>query len=411
MGNIPEATHTDALVILPESKLATPFLPWVANMGGSTLESDPVHKYKPILYALYTTGVWEILNIVESLLVSEVIATSGSPKFVETGPNQTKGETDFGDPSRVAKMQPGNELIALGPPGLDQAMTTIDALLAAKIDKTTVSRILQGGEIPSGIAFATLNLATQTAVGVLKNSKDLAEKSLAEIATLILQWTHFTKKPLLGYSSEKDTKGEQMIIRPEEIAPDMIYIDAKLHPDDVLDRGSRVNTASLAVRELGVSQEQALEDCGFGDPLQVIKTRMKEQIIAHVLEMRMRKDMMEMEAAVQMKIAAQQAQLQQVMQAQQAQLQAQLQQQQGGMGGGMMGGGGMPPPPGLTPGKGFQQQRAGIAPRPGGMSPRGFGVNPAAGGAPPAQFAPEETREMVSGEDILGNQTGGGGMM
>jgi len=406
MGNIPEATHTESMVILPESKLATNFIPWVANMGGSTLESDPVHRYKPILYPLYTTGLWEVLNLVESLLVSEVIAHAGSPRFAEQGPNSQEAETDYGDPARKSKVPPGNELIQLAPPGIDAAMTQIDALLASKIDKTTVSRILQGGEVPSGIAFATLNLATQTAVGVLKNAKDLSEKSIAETETKMLLWTKHTGEPLLGYSTEKETKGEQMIVRSKEIATDAIYIEATLHPDDVLDRQQRIAAAALAVKELGVSQEEGLESCGFTDPQNTMKARRKEVILDHYLQLQMLEDRMRLEAKVNMEIQAAQMQMQEAMQIKMAQLQAQL-QQQGQQQGAQMPGMDMstlPMPKGISAGQGYQQQPAGIAMTPEG-SVRGEAVNPNAGGLPPAQFNPEQTRESMAGQDILGNST------
>lgn len=405
MGNVPEATHSQHMVILDESKIATNFIPWVANMGGSTLESDPLHRYKPILYPIYMTGVWDALNLVESLLVSEVTAHTGSPRFVETGTNPESGQVNYFLPDRIAKMPIGNELAQLAPPGMDAAMANIDALLASKIDKSTVSRILQGGEIPSGLAFATLNLATQTAVGVLKPAKDLSEKSLAEACSLFLLWTKHTGKPLLGYSLEKETRGAQMIIKPNEIDPSAIYITATLHPDEVLDRQQKIATASLAVRELGVSLEEALEQAGFSDPAVIIKQRQKELISDHILQMRFRKDMMEMEASVQMKIQTAQMEMQRAM----LKIQAQIQAQMGAGGGGMQPPGGMgdlstlPLPSG--PQSGYQEQPAGIATTQEGGT-RGPAVNPAGGGMSPALYNPEQTREMVEGEDILGNPTG-----
>lgn len=394
VASIPESTVNENWVIVEAEDNKMPFLPWVAVMGGSTLEAEPQHMYQPLLYALWTTGAWDIQNIVESLMASEVIARSGSPRLVEEGPNPQQGETDYLSPERIAKMPGGNTLRELNPQQIDQALQQIDALMAARIDKATVSRVLQGGDLPSGMAFATLNLATQNAVGVLKPAKDLAEKSLAEMFTLMLLWTEFSDVPMLGYSVTKDTMGEQMVIEPEEIDPGGIYLECELHPDAPTDRAQRVNTAAMAVKELMMPIEEALEEIGITDPSKAMLTRMKEVYMQHFLDLQMQKEIQEMQAGIQLQM--QQATMQMQMEMQQAQMEMQ-QAQMGGMGG-------MGTPPNMGPGGAPPPSTGGIQAGPNG-SPRGMGAAPSMGGQPPAMMAPNETREMISGQDITGQGT------
>jgi len=393
MKNVAEATENENWVLVNAEPHGLPFLPWVCQMGGSTLESDPVHQYQPILYAVWTTGAWDIQNITETLMVSEVIARSGSPRFVEEGPNPQQGEVDYMSPERQAKMPAGNTLRELNPQQIDQALEKVQALQAAKIDKATVSRVLQGGDLPSGLAFATLNLATQNAVGVLKPAKDLAEKAIAEIFVLMLLWTAHTDQPLLGYSTDKKTAGEQMVIQPDEIDPEAIYIEVEMHPDAPTDRAQRVNTAAMAVKELMLPLEEALEQIGVTDPQVAMQTRIKEMMLQHMVDMQFMREEQEIQFEFQMKM--QEAQMQMQMAMQQAQM-----EMQGAMQGGMPG---MGTPPGVG-GPGMPNMpTGGIQAGPNG--PGGFGVAPPMGGQPPSTFAPNETREMVNGEDITGQGT------
>jgi hypothetical protein len=88
---------------------------------------------------------------------------------------------ETGDVDLVAQVTPGDTLKSAAPPGLDPNLQAVDGMIQAATNKSTVASILQGGDVPSGTAFATLNLATQTAVGALKPGKELAEHALADI--------------------------------------------------------------------------------------------------------------------------------------------------------------------------------------------------------------------------------------
>jgi hypothetical protein len=378
--------------VLDHGKNPLPFINF-AIRGGSELEEEGQHRFQPLLYPVYATGAWDIKNIVQTLGVSEVIAHTGSPKFVETGPNSQQADIDFFSPERIAKMATGNTLQTLPPVAVDQALGNVEAMLSAQLDKQMVSSILQGGDLPAGTAFATLNLVTQTAIGVLKPAKYLVETTLAEVYTQMMKWSEFTGKDIWGYESKGKEDGEALVIKADEIDTKSIYIDVELHPDAPTDKAQKVNTASIMVTQLGMSQSSALDEVGVEDPDEEIKKGMFEELVRHEFELKLEEERLDLSnrkalelQAEQMKMEVAMQQMQQQMQQQAAQQAAQQQaaQQQGGQGAPPMEGG---LPEGGPPMGGFGVQ-AGAGPSPGGE-----GFIPEDGGLPPAMAAPEDNAE------------------
>ena len=348
-----------------------PFINWSVK-GGSDLESDPVHKYQPLLYPVYATGAWDIKNIIQTLGVSEVIAHTGSPKFVEEGPNPQQSDVDYFTPERIAKMASQNTLRALAPIGVDQALANVEAMLSSQLDKQMVSRILQGGELPAGIAFATLNLVTQTAIGVLTPAKDLTQKTLADVYTQILLWVDFTDKSLYGFDVSDKTGGTELVIRPEHVSPDSIYIDVELHPDAPTDRAQKVNTAGIMVSQLGYSQESALGEVGVEDPSEELRKGIQERLIQHELELQLQQEMGEMQNRLQLDLMEEQMRLEAEAAAAQQEMEGQQPTEEGGVGG-------------------FEEEGDMFGEAGEGGSPTGEGFGP--DGTPAAMFAPEDNAE------------------
>jgi hypothetical protein len=321
---------------LDHGKNPLPFINW-AIRGGTDLEADGTHKYQPLLYPVYATGAWDIKNIVQTLGVSEVIAHTGSPKYVETGPNSQQADIDFFSPERIAKMAAGNTLQTLQPIQVDQALQNVEAMLSAQLDKQMVSQVLQGGALPAGIAFATLNLVTQTAIGVLKPAKYLVETVLAEMYTQMLKWAEFTGKDIEGYVVGGDNDGEQLVIESDTLDGKSIYIDVELHPDAPTDRAQKVNTAQIMVTQLGFSQASALDEVGVEDPEEEINKGIFERMVQHEVELELQSEILDMQnqkaleleaERMKMQMAQQQAMMKMQQQAAQQQQQAAQQQQQ-----------------------------------------------------------------------------------
>ena len=351
-----------------------PFLPWVTSLSGSTLEGTIEDQYHPLLYSVRKSGQWKTLNIIQTLVASEAIAHSASPRFIEQGPNSEQSDIDDGDPTRTAKVAPGNTLNPIPPLAIDGGLAEIGDRILASISKSTVSQILLGGALPSGTAFGTLNLATQTAMGSLKPAKDLAERSLAEMFVLMLEWVKFSEAPLYAMGMGKTDMGAQYELTPDLI-PDTenIYLEVELTPDMPTEKMQQANAASMMI-QWGYPVESALEDLGVTDPQSAIEQWYLEKYIAHKFEMLKQGEMAQMQMAMQQQVQQQQQQAQQA-EAQQQQF-AQMAAQQG------------------------QQQP--------GMFPGGQGFNPAMGGVSPTMAAPGMGREQMSGVDNMGNAMQGG---
>lgn len=347
----PEAeTAATVIVILPPTEHKMTFLPWVALMGGSTLEQEEKDKYHPMLYILNQTDSWETQNIVRSINVSERILLAGYPRAVEQGASQDSTQIDRTDPSKPARVPIGNTLQPFPPPSPDTALADTDDRISAQIERSTLSRILMGADIPSGTAFAALNLATQTAVGALKPAKELTEKALAELFVLMLLWVEFTGNDLVAYGSDRRSDlGEAYIIEADTIDPDSLYIEVELTPDVPTDRIQRANAASI-MTQWGYPREYALEDVGVSDPGAALELWYLERFKDAMFQMRLSQ-------------MVQQAQMeaQQAMMAQQQEAQARAQQEQA-------------------------------------MMMQGQGFNPAMEGTPYGQVNPEETREYQTGQ-------------
>ena len=249
------------------------FMPWVALMGGLTLEEAEVDKYHPMLYPLFKTGAWETLNILSTLAATEaVVQAFKKDKVVDSSQDV---EQDFTDPDGVMRVPPGVTVQQLAKQPLDPAKMEMVDRLKQNIQRATVPSVLQGGDLPSGVPFAGLNLYTQTAMGALKPPKDLSEQAMAEMFTLMLLWTYYSDTPMVargGLGSREAGAGEVYSIPPEEINPDEIYIQVELTPQLPIDKMQQVNVATL-LKQLGYPNEYALEDIGVEDPAGAIRSR------------------------------------------------------------------------------------------------------------------------------------------
>jgi hypothetical protein len=163
-------------------------------------------------------------------------------------------------------------------PGLDASLSTIADRVAKRIDKSTVPRVLQTGDYPAGMAFATLNLATQSGLKSLAPYKDLAEQALAGIFTQMLNWIAFDGRPVLAYHQGRAGSGEQVVLDPADVDPGQLYLEVELSADIPADRASRIEAAATAVRELGYSRTRALEFIGESDPSVILEEARRERL-------------------------------------------------------------------------------------------------------------------------------------
>jgi len=281
MGD-PSAEAGAGIEILRE-KNELGFLPWAVKVGGTNLSDSSVHQRIPLLYSVFQTGQWDTQNILETLIASEVIAYAAAPRLKVEGPTDAV-DVDYGEPGRIAYVPPGHQLSKLDAPEMDQSLMMISDRISSRIWKSTIPRVLQTGDFPSGTAFATLNLATQSGVKSLNPYKELAEDVIGEILVQMLRWIKHHDEALVAFGQRKNHPGEQIYVDAKEIDPNRMVVDVELTADIPIDKQAKISAAAEAVRELGFSRTRALEQIGEIDPDVVMEEARREEIARAELE-------------------------------------------------------------------------------------------------------------------------------
>ena len=298
------------------------FLPWFARITGTGLEFDTRDKINPMLKSVIDTGLFDTANTVESMVMSKAIKLFGRPTLAEEGLNPAESEVNYGPENMgdVLKTAPGNTIRPLDQQVLDQALLTMGDRISSRMDKSTVSRLLQTGEFPSGMAASAINIVTQSAVESIGPYKRLAEQGIEDIIRLNLLWIHKSGEPLV-IDGAAEVGQPQVVIDPQHINPDYLYVDVELTAVAPTDMVSRANAGQMMV-QMGYPRERVFEQLGETDPLQAMKDARREQMQDALHQEKL--------ADVQLRTQQKQMELQLMMQQQAMQMQAAQQPQQAG---------------------------------------------------------------------------------
>jgi len=379
--------ESDAIEILSkENKLK--FLPWVAKVGGTTLFSEPAHQRIPLLYPVYQTGQWDTQNILETLIASEPIAYAAAPRIKTSGPTDDIYVT-YGEALRQVHEPPGHKVEAMEPPVLDAGLWTLADRISSRMAKSTTSKVLQDADPASGMAFATLNLITQSGLKSLAPYKELAEQALADIFTQMLYWIEESEDTIYAYvRPAKEETITTVAVGGDDFDTEKLFIDVELSADVPTDRMSRVNTAAMMNRELGFSKRSGLEMTGETDPEREV--RLREDELDRETERQIERMNMVESAKIGLQIEAreQMAQSDMKIAAEQQRLAQRIEATTPGKLSGMMQRGQVQ---NRQTGQGFEGTRDKAS------------FNPALQGTPPAMANPEGTRETQ--QEIQGTQT------
>lgn len=317
-NTIMEPDDKSAVKIMVEEDYGLPFLPWFARLTGSGLEQETKDKIQPMLKTLVDTGLYETQNTLETMIMSKAIKLYGRPTLVEEGPNPAESQVDYA-PENLAdtlKAPPGNTVRPLDQQVLDQALLAMSDRGSSRIDKSTVARLLQTGEFPSGMAATAINIVTQSAVESIGPFRRATEFCIADIAKLMLRHIHADGKPLV---LDGASDAAQLIIGPNDINPQYLYLEAELTSVGPSDDVALANAAQMWAN-IGMSQEKIFERAGNTDPREVIKQRHREQFEEALHQSKL--------ADIARDTAAKDAQMQMQLQMQMMQAQAAAQPQQ-----------------------------------------------------------------------------------
>ncbi len=380
-NDIMDDTYTIIDPSTDKSKHGLPFFPWICPVGGTTLEDEPKDQYIPLLYAAYNAKQFITQNIIETLAMSQAIAKSDSNKLQIGGPGADDVYVDYTEPSQNIITPPGVTIQPIQQSPLDRQLLELAQFFQNALDKSGVSRMLQGGNLAAGTSFATYNLVSQASLSAITPYKELAELAISDMLTQFLQWCHFRGEKLEGYGMEEGRYGDigkKYTITPEDYKPEDICIEVELNPDLPTDKNQRLNGAVMAVERLGASRAEVQEQLGWTDPEKMEKEKFQEML----LDAMRNAEVAKIVGAAQNQVQAEMLQIQTSIQQQaQQQMQAQM------------------PPPQAPSGPNAQQMPAPGAPQ--GLPDQlgGEGFNPNEGGSPAQTFAPEATFEGQTGEE------------
>ena len=94
----------------------------------------------------------------------------------------------------------------------------------------------------------------------------------------MLNWIAFDGRPVLTYHLGRGSRGEQIVLDPEQVDPGELYLEVELSADVPADRAARIEAAATAVRELGYSRTRALEFIGETDPAVILEEARQERL-------------------------------------------------------------------------------------------------------------------------------------
>jgi hypothetical protein len=264
---------------IAREKWQWPFLPWVARLGGSSLETRSDFKRRTLLSDAVYTNSFDTLSRVKSLRFSEMVRYAGAEKQVFKSPNRLEPDSSSQSAAPRVHIEEDEDLATLQPPLPDPGMGLLYQELRGEVQKSTLSEVLFGGNVPVGAAFATINLVTHSAMAVLKEPRRLSQYAIADTLELMLLWAHYTKTNLVGYGKDESGKRQEYLIKWKDIDPANLYIEVDLTADVPTDRQARMLAATQGVTAGILSRARAREEVGIHNASEEEEAILRERIV------------------------------------------------------------------------------------------------------------------------------------
>jgi len=365
-------TGNGVKILEEDNKLG--FIPYAIKRWGNSLTSDTDKRVMPLLQSVYDSGQWDMLNVFESLDASLAMKRAAQPQYAAETPPGQDIELDNTEPVGAVKLPVGTRNFTPLP------NQTVDSRVAMQknefksgIWQSTVSKILQTLEFPSGTAYSSVNQLLSQATASLSPYKLLGQNVLAELAHQVLCWVHYYGKEygkvdLYGQYNTKSKLGQEVRIASDTINPDELQLEVILTADMPVDQLQKINGAVLMHKNFKVPQDELLEDFGYGDPDDLRKRRDLEDYKNAYVANDLQKIQMETQLEFEQKQAEMQAGIQQQQMQQQQEAQSQQMQQEQAM-------------------RQQEQQQASAVQNGSPAQDQMAGMNPAMGGMPPVNMA------------------------
>jgi hypothetical protein len=269
-------------VIIMEEENKLGFIPYAIKRWGNSLSLNPNERVMPLLQSIYDSGQWDMLNVFSSLDASLALKRAAQAQFAAQVPPGQDIEIDNTEPAGVVKLPQGTQgFTPLPSQSVDQRVMMQKTEIRSGIWQSTVARVLQTLEFPSGTAYSSVNQILSTAVNSLSPYKMLGQNALAEVAHLMLCWIkyygkEYGKVDLYGQYDTKEKLGQEVRISSETIDPDALQIEVLLTDDIPTDKLQSINGAVLLKQNFRIPEADLIEDLVGGDPQELDKRRALE---------------------------------------------------------------------------------------------------------------------------------------
>ena len=265
-----------------------PFMGWICRYGGTSLEDKGQFQRKPFLANMYHFDLYDDINRVRTLRFSDMIRTASEPRDVFQSDTRTSPDIDASSGDLMTHIDTEEGLEPRPPRIPDPSMSELYAELIGDVEKSTLSRLLLGSDVPAGAAFASINLVSDSALKVLRAPQSLAQHSVADILETMLLYIHYDNSEVISYGTGKTDRGDEYLIKGEDIVPKNLYITVKLEADLPTDFQARTVTARAQI-DAGInSRLGAMEDIGIKNATEVAEEitgeRLDETMLAVELE-------------------------------------------------------------------------------------------------------------------------------
>jgi hypothetical protein len=314
------------------------FIPYAIKRWGNSLTADTDKRIMPLLQSIYTSGQWDMLNVLESLDASLAIKRAAQAQFAGEFPPGQVPQLDNTEPVGVVDLPQGTRnFTPLPSQSVDQRLENNKAQFQSKIWQTTVAKFLQSMQLPGGTSYSLGNQLFTTATNSISNWKMLAESALSELSHLMLCWVSYYGDKygavdLYGkYYDEKTDKtrlGEEIRISSDTIDPDVLEVHVTLTADKPVDKLQEVNAAILLKNNFRIPEAELMEELVPGDPAELADRRNLEDYKNAYIANDLRKLQMQTDLEFQAQQMQMQAGIQQQVQQQQMQQQGAMQEEQ-----------------------------------------------------------------------------------
>ena len=252
-----------------------PFLPWVCVVGGTSIDSAPQFRRKPLLYPVYMAELWATSNIMQTLEMSQALAEAGTPRDIVGGIGAENVVIKRGGPAARIDLNMGQTYERIQQLGLDPSLRESIGAVEAAMKKATIADVLITAQPVSGEqAYASYQLQVQQAVASLGPYRMLGERFYKQIIRTMLLWTHYTGGDIRAFGDEIT----EWAIDSQEIDPSRIQIVVEITPDVPADRVQRITAATNMSERLEYPRRRILEFLGENDPEGAIEEYRQEQL-------------------------------------------------------------------------------------------------------------------------------------